>query len=301
MQAVPHGSPSAWSPQAGSGRSWAPRWPPPAIAWSPPPASRAHRSTGPRHCCPDVPLVPPDEAATGADLVLLAVPDDVLARSRPRPRGRRVLPARPDRRAHLRCAGGRGARPRRRARRAAAGPAPGDDVHGPGRGRRAARRCSVGVTATAGDEAALERRGGARRRDGRRAGPRARGGPPALPRGARPRREPPDHAGARLRRHPGAGRRRIPPSGWSRRCCRPRWTTRCATATARSPGRSPAATPGPCAPTCGSSAPSTPTWPRPTGSWPPAPPTGPSGGPAARSCRRRGACDARRGEGGLTW
>lgn len=28
---------------------------------------------------PDVPLVPPDEAASGADLVLLAVPDDVLA------------------------------------------------------------------------------------------------------------------------------------------------------------------------------------------------------------------------------
>ena len=50
---------------------------------------------------PDVPLVPPDEVAAGADLVLLAVPDDVLARPRPRPRGGRELPPGPDRRAHL--------------------------------------------------------------------------------------------------------------------------------------------------------------------------------------------------------
>ncbi len=35
-------------------------------------------ASGPRRCCPDVPLLPPDEVVAGADLALLAVPDDVL-------------------------------------------------------------------------------------------------------------------------------------------------------------------------------------------------------------------------------
>ncbi len=87
---------------------------------------------------PDVPLLPPDEVATAADLVLLAVPDDVLpglvtglaAADCFRP-GQIVV--------HT--SGAKGVAPLApadRARRAAAGPAPRDDVHRPRRGRGAA-------------------------------------------------------------------------------------------------------------------------------------------------------------------
>ena len=139
MQAGPHGSPSAWSPQGGSERSWAPHWPPRAIASSPPPASPGigHRAEA---LLPGVPLVPPDEAAAGADLVLLAVPDDVL------PGLVRGLAAagcfRPGQ-IVVHTSGRQGVAvldPAAVARRAAARPAPGDDLHRPGRGRRPARR-----------------------------------------------------------------------------------------------------------------------------------------------------------------
>ena len=222
---------------------------------------------------PDVPLLAPDEVVAGVDLALLAVPDDVLPGLVRGLAAAGSFRAGPDRGAHLRGARCRGARPGRRARRAAARPAPGDDVHRPDRGRRPAGR--------------LQRR---RHRHGAATRPAwsvgealvvemgaepvriARAGPPALPRGAGARREPPDHAGPRLRRTSWSGPGSTPPSGWSPRCCRRRWTTRCATATAPSPARSPAATSTPCAPTCACSPRSTPTSPTPTACWPPAPP-----------------------------
>jgi predicted short-subunit dehydrogenase-like oxidoreductase (DUF2520 family) len=76
-----------------------------------------------------------------------------------------------------------------------------------------------------------------------------------------------------------------PPSGSSRRCCRPRWTTRCATATARSPGRSRGATPAPSPSTCASSPPPTPTSPAPTGARRPHGPPRAGGRTAARPRR----------------
>ena len=90
--------------------------------------------------------------------------------------------------------------------------------------------CSFGVTAPR--RAAAGRRG-ARHRDGRRARVDRRGDPPALPRGPRPRREPPGHPGRPV--HGAAARRpaSTPPTGCSARCSAPPWTTRCAPATRR--------------------------------------------------------------------
>ena len=194
------------------------------------------------------------------------------ARAGPRAGRGGQLPGRPDRGAHLRARTGWRCSPRR--------PSTGvlplalhPVMTFTGRVEDVARLagCSVGVTATAGDEAgwsvgeALVVEMGAEpvRVD--------EAGPPALPRRARARRQPPGHAGPRLRATPWSGPASTRPTGWSPRCCRRRWTTRCGTATARSPARWPAATSRPCAPTCGCSPPTTPTWPRPTGCSPAAP------------------------------
>ena len=190
-------------------------------------------------------------SCAGVDLALLAVPDDVLPGLVRGPGRGRLLPARPDRGAHLRA----------RAACRVLGPA---TEHGvlplalhpvmtfTGRTEDVARLagCSVGVTATAGDEAAWSVGEALVVEMGAEPVRIAEAGPPALPRGARARRQPPGHPRPGLRRDPGAGRACTRPTGWSPRCCRPRWTTRCATATAPSPARSPAGTSRPCAPTC---------------------------------------------------
>ena len=96
-----------------------PRCPTPAAARAADAAARACR-------CADV-----AEVVAGAELVLLAVPDDVLARPRPRPRGGRRFAAG---QIVVHTSGAHGVAvldARRRAPRAAAGPAPGDDVHRP--------------------------------------------------------------------------------------------------------------------------------------------------------------------------
>ena len=107
---------------------------------------------------------------------------------------------------------------------------------------------------TAPDAAAPGRRG-ARGRDGRRAGVGERGQPRALPRGARARLEPPRHARHADARPAAPPRASSDPARLARpAAAAPRWTTRCATATRRSPGRSRAATPAPSRRTCARSA-----------------------------------------------
>ena len=151
--------------------------------------------------------VPPDEVVAGADLALLAVPDDVL------PGLVRGLAAagcfRPGQ-IVVHTSGAHGV--------AVLDPAA---EHGvlplalhpvmtfTGRTEDVARLagCSVGVTATAGDEAAWSVGEALVVEMGAEPVRVRRGGPPALPRGARARRQPPGHARPRLRRDPGAGRR----------------------------------------------------------------------------------------------
>ena len=80
---------------------------------------------------PGVPLVPPDEAAAGADLVLLAVPDDVLAGL---VRGLAAAGCFRPGQIVVHTSGAQGVAvldPAAVARRAAARPAPGDDLHRP--------------------------------------------------------------------------------------------------------------------------------------------------------------------------
>ena len=153
---------------------------------------------------PGVPLVPPDEAAAAADLVLLAVPDDVLAGL---VRGLAAAECFHPGQIVVHTSGAQGV--------AVLDPA---TAHGvlplalhpvmtfTGRTEDVARLAGASVAVSAAMKG-QGRRWGARgasvrprRRDGRRAGPRARGRPPALPRGPGARREPPDHAGTRLRR-----------------------------------------------------------------------------------------------------
>ena len=158
-----------------------------------------------------------------------------------------------------------------------------------GRVEDVARLAGASVAVTAGARrGGWPRRRGAGRRDGRRTGAHPRGGAPALPRGARARREPPGHAGARLRRHPGArpgvaprraagraaavgraGQRAAPrrprahrPGAARRRRHRPHPPARARRRRPR-PGR------------------------RPTGCWPRAPPPAAARGPAARARRAR--------------
>ena len=177
---------------------------------------------------PGVPLLPADEVAARADLVLVAVPDDVLGQLvaglaelgawRP---GQLVV--------HTSGAhGAGGARARRPGRRPHGRHAPGDDVH-----RRRGRPRPAGRHQLRGDHRAPGRRPRAGRRARRRAGRDRRGGPPALPRRAR--------ASAPTTWSPSSTRRPTcwPGPAWpsragcSRRCCTPRWTTRCAPATPR--------------------------------------------------------------------
>ena len=237
MQAGRPGSPSASSRPGG----WA-RWsgrpgPRPGITWSPRPGCPGPRSGGPPRCCPDVPLRAPDEVVRGSRPGPAGRAGRRAARAGPRAGRGRLLPARPDRGAHLRGARGVGAGPGDRARGAAAGPAPGDDVHRPGRGRGpAGRRAASGSPRppatrpawSVGEALVVEMGAEPVRID--------EAGPPALPRRARARRQPPDHPGPGLRARPWSGPACTRPTGWSPRCCRRRWTTRCGTATARLTG-----------------------------------------------------------------
>ena len=99
--------------------------------------------------------------------------------------------------------------------------------------------CSFGVTAP--ERAAAGRRGPGHR-DGRRARVDRRGDPPALPRGPRPRRQPPGHPGRPVHGAAAHARASRPPTGCSARCSAPPSTTPCAPATRPSPARSRAAT-----------------------------------------------------------
>ena len=122
--------------------------------------------------------------------------------------------------------------------------------------------------------AAAAGRRGAGRRDGRRAGVDRGGGPPALPRGARARRQPPRHPGRRVGR-PAAP---VPASrsrnGCSARCSVPRSTTRCAPATPALTGPVARGDAGTVAAHVASCAPSRRDPRRPTSRWPGSPPTG---------------------------
>ena len=121
---------------------------------------------------PGVPLLPPDEVVGMADLVLLAVPDDALAGMV------RGLVATDSLRAGqivVHTSGAHGVevlRPACRARRAAAGAAPGDDVHRPVGGPGADRRVLLRRHGRRRRRGRLERGRGTGRGDGRRAGAR---------------------------------------------------------------------------------------------------------------------------------
>ena len=181
--------------------------------------------------------------------------------------------------------------PRRRARRAAARPAPGDDVHGPRRGRRPAAR-------------------GERRRSRRAPATRRRGSvgealvvemgaePVRIPEEVRPLyhaalahganhlvtlvRDCVDTLEARGR-PPRRPARRAAAVGRAGQRAAPRRPRAHRPGVARRRGHRPRRT-------CASSTPSTPTWPPPTGSWPSAPPTARSGGGSAARARRRTTC-----------
>ena len=143
---------------------------------------------------PDVPLLPPDEVAPRSDLVLLAVPDDALAGLVRGLVGDGFASRRPDRGAHLGAHGVDVLRPAADVGVLPLALHPAMTFTGRPEDLPALVSCCVGVTANQ-DDGRLERRRGAGGGDGRGAGAGARGGPPALSRGADPRRQPPGHAG----------------------------------------------------------------------------------------------------------
>ena len=234
---------SAWSAPAGWARCSVPRWPGPGTGWSPPARSAADSVERAEALLPGVPLREVPDVVRAADLVLLTVPDDELPALVRGPGRDRRLAGRADRRAHQRPVRRAGARARGRAARDRPGAAPGDDVQrappSTWSGWPAAASASPPTPAVRPMAEALVVEMGAEPvwvAEADRA---------ALPRGPGARLEPPGHA-----RRPGAaGAARAPgstrPTGCSRRCCRRRWTARCAPATPRSPARSRAGTPVP--------------------------------------------------------
>ena len=157
-----------------------------------------------RRDLPGVAIRPPPEVVAAADLVLLTVPDDVLPGL---VTGLAATGAALEGRLLAHTSGRHGLavlEPGGPGRRAAAGPAPGDDLHrAPGRHRPAGRDQLRGHRA----RPAPAGRRGAGGRDGRRAGVHRRGAAGPLPRGAGQRGQPPGHPG-RAGRRPAAGGRR---------------------------------------------------------------------------------------------
>ncbi len=160
-----------------------------------------------RAALPDTPIRRPEQVVAEAGLVLLTVPDDALAglvsglasdrrRAGGPPAGARQRPARPAR-------AGAG----HRAGCAAAGTAPGDDVHRP------ARRCGqAGRRQLRGKRARAAPAGGRGpgAGDGRRAGVHPRRAARAVPRGPGQRGQLPGHAGGPGGRPAPGGRGRRP-------------------------------------------------------------------------------------------
>ena len=132
---------------------------------------------GPRGCCPACRSAQPPEVLAAADLVLLTVPDDALPGLVAGLAATGAPVDGPAARAHQRPARHRRAGPGHPARRAAAGAAPGDDVH-----RAPGRPGPAGRDLLRGDRAgpAPAGRRGAGDRDGRRAGVHRRRRPAAL-------------------------------------------------------------------------------------------------------------------------
>ncbi len=214
---------------------------------------------------PGTPVLAPPQVLAAAELVLLTVPDDVLPGL---VEGLAAAGAIAAGQLLVHTSGRYGVAvldPATRRGRAAAGAAPGDDVHRPARGpgpagRRLLRRHRAGA-------AAPDRRG-ARRRDGRRPAVGRRGAAPALPRGARGRRRTTSRPSSTSRWTCCAGAASRSRSGCSRRCSVPRSTTRCGPGTRRSPVRSRAATRAPSPRTSACCARCRRTPPRPTSRWP---------------------------------
>jgi hypothetical protein len=221
---------------------------------------------------PGVPLLSPPEVAAGADLVLLALPDDALAGT---VRGLVATESVRSGQIVVHTSGAHGVEVLDPVAEIGALPLALHPVMTfTGRAEDLDRlvACCFGVTAPDGDEAAWSV-GEALVVEMRAEPVRI---PPAAARCTTPRwcTAPTIWPRWSVRAPSCCGTRGSPiRSGCSARCCRPRWTTRCGTATGPSPGRWPGETPEPSAPTSRCSPSTRRGCCRPTGRSPPAPRT----------------------------
>ena len=280
-------------------RRWRPPSPGPATHWSGRTRSRSAPSAGWRSSCPGTPLLSAAAVMAAADLVLLTVPDDVLADLVV---GLADTGAVTPGQFLVHASGRYGAAVLEPATRLGALPMALHPVMTFTGSRSDLDRlagCPFGVTAPAG---AAPGRRGAGRRDGWRPDVGPRGGAPALPRGAGQRCEPSGDADRPDPGPPGDRGHREPLRAWSARCSPRPWTTSWRWATTPSPVRWRVGMPGPSPPTS-RPCPGRPRRPaRPTSRWPGSPPTGPW--PPAGSTRDGRVAAGRprlRRAGGTSW